>query len=351
MKKTVSVTLSFILILSMIMSTFLFVSAPANADSENVVTGSCGEKVTYSLNKDTGVLTISGTGEMNDYAWSKSPFFNSGDIKTVVIEKGVTKIGQYVFDSCYELTKVTIPDSLETIGRYAFYYCEKLPKIHINKVATLDTGAFQGCSSLKYFICGKSLTNIEDMAFSGCTALHYIFYEGTQTEFKNISVGSSNSNFTSGVSRYDKMIFTSDYMGFYITGENDDEVSLEWYLGDKTVVEIPAVLGSYPVTTLDYAFSDNDNITSVTIPDSVTAITGIAFCDCEKLESVTIGKNVKTIGDNAFMNCISLKSITIPDGVTSLGEEVFSGCSLLESVKIGNGVTELKDAAFYNCEN
>ena len=98
-------------------------------------------------------------------------------------------------------------------------------------------------------------------------------------------------------------------------------------------------------------FYDNDNITSVLIPDSVTTIGDGAFCNCSNLTSVVIGDSITTIGDHAFYNCDGLTSVVIPDSVTTIGKEAFQYCSNLTSVTIGNGVTSIGFYAFYDCNS
>ena len=81
--------------------------------------GKCGVSLAYYLDY-YGTLTISGTGETWDYGWYDSPFYNNGDIISVVIEDSVTSIGNYAFRYCSSLTSVTIGSGLTSIGSYAF---------------------------------------------------------------------------------------------------------------------------------------------------------------------------------------------------------------------------------------
>ena len=93
-------------------------------------------------------------------------------------------------------------------------------------------------------------------------------------------------------------------------------------------------LGStYYVTEInDYAFYDCTDLTSVTIPESVTTIGRSAFSGCTGLTSVTIPESVTRIGYYAFYDCTGLTSITIPGNVTKIIEKAFSGCTGLTSV-------------------
>lgn len=92
------------------------------------------------------------------------------------------------------------------------------------------------------------------------------------------------------------------------------------------------------------------NLTSITIPDSVTSIGDGTFSRCRRLTSITIPDSVTSIGNRAFGMCRSLKSITIPDSVTSIGGYTFSKCSNLKSITIGNSVTIIESYAFSWCK-
>ncbi len=89
--------------------------------------------------------------------------------------------------------------------------------------------------------------------------------------------------------------------------------------------------------------------TAITLEDGTLGIAEEAFRDCSSLTSVTIPNSVTSIGSSAFMDCSGLTSVTIPNSVTSIGHSTFRGCSSLTSVTIGNSVTSIDDYAFYNC--
>ena len=108
--------------------------------------GTCGANLTWTFVESTGTLTISGTGAMYDYSSSSSyraPWYNNrGQVLALVIEDGVTSIGDYAFQSCTKLTSVVIPNSVIYIGYRAFYYCTGVPSIMIPKsVKSIGTGA------------------------------------------------------------------------------------------------------------------------------------------------------------------------------------------------------------------
>jgi hypothetical protein len=111
-----------------------------------IETGSCGDAVTHELNRETGLLTISGQGSINDYFLFNSPFFENSDIKEIIIQDGVTRIGGSNFNNCFSLESITLPDSLTSIGDWAFSGCEILRSIEIpDSAVDIGKGAFASC--------------------------------------------------------------------------------------------------------------------------------------------------------------------------------------------------------------
>ncbi len=187
--------LSFVLAVLMIASLL-----PATALAADIVaSGTCGAEgngsnLTWTLYSE-GLLTISGSGAMEEYYPYKAPWYGSSSrVKSAVIADGVTSIGQYAFQGCESLTSVTIPDSVTSIGEGAFSNCTSLTSVTIpDSVTSIGGNAFDGCSSLTSVTIPDSVTSINNGAFYDCTSLTDVYYAGSEAQWKAISI-SSNRN-------------------------------------------------------------------------------------------------------------------------------------------------------------
>ena len=183
-------------------------------------TGTCGENVTYILNETTGLLTISGTGAMYDYelVGNASPFNNNPKIKEIVVESGVTNIGNDAFTQltklekvslsstvtslgkdafafCFLLADINIPESVQSIGKEAFSACYALTSITIPKgVTTIEKSTFWHCDHLQSVTLPKSLESVSDNAFVYCSALTDVFYEGTASDWNAVTISSTGND-------------------------------------------------------------------------------------------------------------------------------------------------------------
>ena len=280
--------------------------------------GSCGTNVTYTFVSSTGTLTIQGSGAMTNYASSFShPWYAyRTDISSVIIEEGVTSIGDYAFYNCSGLTSITIPNSVTSIGYCAFSDCSGLTSVTIpNSVTGIGSGAFQHCSGLTSVTIPNNVTSIGSSMFSSCSGLTSINIPNSVT-----SIGGSAFQYCSGL----------------------------------TSITIPN-----SVTSIGgFAFEGCSGLTSITIPNSVTSIGSVAFRNCSGLTSIIVelenskydSRNncnaiIETTSNTMIAGC---KTTIIPNGVTSIGEYAFCGCSGLTSITIPNSVTSIGHGAFQN---
>ena len=327
-----------------------------------------------------------------------SAFYDCSGLTSVTIGSSVTSIGDGAFSDCCGLTSVTIPNSVTSIGSSAFYYCSGLTSVTIgNSVTSIGKNAYNGCRSLISVTIPNSVTSIGDHAFGNCRGLTSITIPNSVTSIGYqaflgcsglTSVVWNAKNFADFSSR--------DYAPFYniksqITSFTfGSEVKhIPAYLCDGmenlTSVTIPnsvtsigssAFYGCRGLTKTNYtgdiagwcginfgfgranptAYSYNLYINDVevkdlVIPNSITSIGNYAFSGCSGLTSITIPNSITSIGNYAFSGCSGLTSITIPNSITSIGDGAFSGCCGLTSITIPNSVTSIGDCAFRGCSS
>lgn len=121
------------------------------------------------------------------------------------------------------------------------------------------------------------------------------------------------------------------------------------YNESDTVVVIPSKINGFTVETIGHAAFERSAVTSVTIPDSVTAIHDGVFANCSQLTNISIPNSVTSIGLSAFEHCTSLKSITLPSSLRNISMFLFRNCSQLTTIQIPDSVLSIQDYAFGNC--
>ena len=242
----------------------------ANYRDRVVCMGSCGTDVKYYYAPSFHKLTIRGTGAMEDYADQSTRPWHSyiGDLQTVVIEPGVTRVGTKAFHFCNKITSLTIGSDVTSIGANAFDGCSSLSSIHIPaSVTSIGEDAFAYCTNVPAITVAAGNTVYDSR--DNCNAI-------IETNTNKLILGCINTKIPATVTEIGKNAF-----------ENCD----------KTAITIP-----YGVTTIgNQAFVGCDQPTSVSIPASVTSIGGLAFVECYKLASVIIyAPSLTKYGANAF---------------------------------------------------
>jgi len=277
---------------------FTFAIGTVNV-SAALITGRCGENLTYVLDEDC-TLTISGTGDMYDYAYkytgdktSTAPWFSNADIiRKIVIGENVTSIGDYAFYRFenVNLNDVAIPNSVTRIGKGAFSECNYLDGLTIpDSVTSIGDSAFSNCLNLKIIKLPSGLTSINSYMFQSCQNLTEVIIPDSVTTI----------------------------------GQN-----VFRYCYALTTVKLPENVTSIG----DNTFESCSSLTSITIPEKVTKIGNNMFYRCAGLTSITIPEKVTSIGNNAFSSCTGLTSITIPKNVKTIGTYVFTNSTNIENI-------------------
>jgi hypothetical protein len=133
---------------------------------------------------------------------------------------------------------------------------------------------------------------------------------------------------------------------------NNGTVTITAYAGPGGAVTVPSTIAGMPVTAIaDQVFFGLTNLTSVTLPNSLTHLGSECFAGCSSLASAALPAGLTDLQDSVFAGCSSLMSVTIPNSVTNIGIDAFYNCGSLTNVLIGNGVLNIGWQAFYQCTN
>lgn len=373
-----------------------FVTSESSTEEAVTASGKCGDNLTWTL--VDGVLTISGTGEMHDYyiKWNSEEQIQITtapwgkyykEMQTVVIENGITYIGDYAFSGCYGFVgELKIPDSVKTIGEAVFQHCKGFTGDLVipDSVTQIGWAAFSECSGFNgKLVIPKNVSELSG-TFGGCSGLtgELILPEG----IKKIGTGVFNgcSGFT-GDLKIPDTVLEIGYRAFNDCDGFDGKLVLGSgvkVIGQDAFYNLSNLTGELVlpeglITIGESAFSGCSGFTGdLVIPDSVTTIERAAFLGCtgftgnlklsNELESIghsvfrycngftgnlIIPNNVKEIGIYAFLECSGFTGdLIIPDSVISIEEEAFEGCSgFNKTLVIGDGVVFVKDKAFYGC--
>lgn len=372
--------------------------------SSAIKSGQCGDNVFYTIDEETGILTISGSGDMEDSDnYYYSPFARKNTIKQVVIENNVTSIGSFSFYECTNLASITIPDSVTKIGyaafsgcsglkdtvvpnsvkelgKYAFESCTSLTNVALsNNISCIDDNTFESCSSLINISIPEGVSYINNSAFMACTNLTKIIIPNSVLKIGIFAFSSCSKLVDITIPDTDIIIKSSAFSGTGIYNDPSNWREDVLYIGSHLIAAKKSVAGSIAVedgtiTIAESAFENCTNITGVTFPDSITRVGKIAFYGCTGLSSIEMYDNIMSIGSYAFNNSayfnnpsnwennvLYIKSniiaanktidsvYKIKPGTKTIADSAFENCNLLAGIIINDGMIRVGDYAFDGC--
>lgn len=307
MKKTKK--LSFLLMLA---AAFVLLFAMQVTAYAEVYKGGCGLGVNWEVDTQTKTLTIKGQGDMKDYGHmgnDSSPYkAYKKDIQKIVVEDGITSIGDYAFYDLYNVKEAVLGKDVISIGTCGFFYCGKMETISLpESLEIVGDGAFWNCGSLKNVVLPKNVDTIGEEAFWCCSNLVSVTIPDGVT-----SIGASAFRQCDDL---EKVVIPPSVQ----------------YIGDCI-------------------FADAESLVSVQLPEGLTSIPYYAFNGCNALICVNIPSTVKTIGERAFFECNSLKGVRLPEALEIIEAYAFAKTKI-EHLLIPERVLSIGDMAFYDCKN
>ena len=313
---------------------------PVSAE-DIVEQGSCGTNVNWSLDK-YGVLRITGEGDVsfsgNTAPWNES---HKEDIRFVIVGEDITHFPMFSFTSSNTIamffTGPYIPGYQMYFENNAIMNFSGLGYYRKGDTSWESVGRI-GTQAPKEYLPGMTTVDwstVEDIGLSGEES----FWTYGNSEIKVYGSGVVD---THGWHEYrDNITRVSVAEGITAL---DVDLAFAW-CSELTTVSLPSSLTRFG----SGMFQGCTKLASIELPDKVTTLPESTFSSCTSLTSVSLGDSLTTIGADAFRGCANLSSISLPSGVTSIGESAFWYCGSLSSVEFPKGLTSIAGAAFMNC--
>lgn len=284
------------------------------------------DKATY-LQEVNKLTVVSGNLNNDDWNTLKSM---TNLVELDISGMAVTSIPSSAFENKWGLEKIVLPKKLETIG-YAAFRGTGLKEIELpENLTTLDSYAFQSCSSLANVKMSGKVTGISGYCFQECKNLQKVeLAEGLQV-IHNGAFYLCNSlqsiNFPSTLTLI-------DYDSFNGT--------------DLREIDIPA-----SVENINYrAFCGNKNLKKVTFREGLINIGASTFSGCESIDSIVCPSTLRMIDNSGFQDCKSLKKVQLNEGLVSINANAFRNCSNLADIVLPSTLENCKGNAFRECGN
>ena len=370
----------------------------------------CGNSLTWSISGTT--LTISGSGAMYDYSSSSPAPWNSNaaTLTKIVMPSGMTRIGNYAFYGCKDVTSISIPSSVTSIGQWALSHCEKITSVTLPsnmtaiadrtfdscyalksvtipaKVTTINSFAFSGCSSLPSLTLPANLTSLGKWAFNGCKALTTFTIPNKVTAinentFNNCSslkavtipasVTTFGSNAFAGCSALTHIHIPYGKTAANYSGKGALPTNTAYYyplLSDGHCSDSSCPMGIGTTVQSEVVASGNcgangSNVKWTLYKDGTLKLTGSGAVDDyhskapgwfnsynTTVKKVVVENGITKIGRSTFYQHPNLTTLSLPNTLTTIDDNAFESCGLT-SVTIPASVTYVGEHAFGYCRN
>ena len=384
--KILAITLTAFLLAAAI---FITIDSPIATDAESCE-GACGDGVGWYFSQETLLIYVTGDGNgaMEDYSDWKTPW-RGLDFRYLIIDDGITYIGENAFRGCASLEAADIPESVTEIGAGAFFQCPSLEHVAIpSGITQINDYTFFMCESLETIDIPSGVVSIGEGAFQYCTSLigidlpstlsyigtaGFMYCDGLERVYIPDSVSNLNEWTFYGITFLESDGVTevpaTEIGGYTFAGTDGNLIKLDEREEDPVVAEgfcgedltwsfyngtlTVSCTGSVGIMD-DYSVYTEQpwnglTITSIVIEEGVTAIGDRAFQYAVEADSVSLPSTLVSIGDQAFGLCLTLTSIELPEGLESIGDQAFENCQDLTSVNIPSTLGYMGDYCFANC--
>lgn len=338
------------LIIALTCACIIMCGYAAAETSGDIVTGSYGENIVWILDRTIGTLTVSGTGPIPDAPdYGETPWDEyKDDIRTVVIEEGITRIGDYAFWSFENMSAISLCQGIQEIGFCSIMYCPSLSELVFQEgLTSIADWSCAKCESLTSVTLPASVTFIDEYAFFKCHLLTGINYYGTPEQWEAIDIvevpdeDKPDDPLVSATVYFVSAVTDSGTCGEGVSWELDYTCTLT--ISGNGAMDDGADFGDTPWDGY------KDQIRSIIVENGVTHIGAYAFWNCENVRTVYLGNSLKSIGKAAFMYCSGVAQLRLPDGFETIGDWAFVHCHGLEWIYVPASVTSIGQWSMEEC--
>ena len=311
--------------------------------------GACGDNAKWSLSQD-GTLTISGSGTIDNNGFT----FSYSEVVKLVIEEGITGIGESTFSDFNGLQEAVLPESLTVIGERAFMYCSQLTKLSMGSNVTALTEYAFGYCGFETFTVPDGVTTIDDYSIIGDN-LRIVYVPDSVTSIAQYAFGYGGIVLIGNEGSYAQQ-FAEEYSYNGVSFITEDNLIVQGNAGADITYTLDIPNGTLTLNGkgnmnnfyhADSPWSDFASLISeVVIDKNITSIGDNSFYNLSRLKSVTVGENITRIGDYAFYSCSSLASAGLHNNLTYIGEYAFASCGKLTQFPAGDKLEYVGDYAF-----